>query len=517
MSEMVNQAAEADLDRSEERSEHGVDGMLEERDPSAMTLSVFGQLLEPEGIAPAQDFAESGRLICEQTPSIELRAKIRFILNEDIQFDVGAGDDVRRLMRHWRAELSPQIENTDEDLFVSGFADDEALADLASEAPIIRLVNHLFARALDLDASDIHFEPNENYLDIRCRVDGIMTRIERLPVKIHTAVASRLKLMAKLDIGEKRLPQDGRIDYKVGNKQLDMRVSTLPGVHGESVVLRILDRSDTAVSLKQLGMPEKILEQYQGIINQPHGMVLITGPTGSGKTTTLYATLEKINSEAQKIITVEDPVEYQLDGITQIQANASIGLSFAQGLRSIVRQDPDVLMIGEIRDHETAEIAIESALTGHLVFSTLHTNDAAGAVTRLQDMGVQGYLISSSLLAIQAQRLVRRVCTDCAEVHPLNIDEAAALEIDIDSIAEIRRGSGCERCGQTGYRGRVGLYELLIMTDAIRHHIAAGADANIIRDEAIREGMKTLRQDALEKLSDGMTTPEEVVRVTRAI
>ena len=280
-------------------------------------------------------------------------------------------------------------------------------------------MNHLFARALDLDASDIHFEPNENYLDIRCRVDGIMTRIERLPIKIHTAVASRLKLMAKLDIGEKRLPQDGRIDYKVGNKQLDMRVSTLPGVHGESVVLRILDRSDTAVSLKQLGMPEKILEQYQGIINQPHGMVLITGPTGSGKTTTLYATLEKINSEAQKIITVEDPVEYQLDGITQIQANASIGLSFAQGLRSIVRQDPDVLMIGEIRDHETAEIAIESALTGHLVFSTLHTNDAAGAVTRLQDMGVQGYLISSSLLAIQAQRLVRRVCTDCAEVHPL--------------------------------------------------------------------------------------------------
>ena len=279
-------------------------------------------------------------------------------------------------------------------------------------------MNHLFARALDLDASDIHFEPNENYLDIRCRVDGIMTRIERLPIKIHTAVASRLKLMAKLDIGEKRLPQDGRIDYKVGNKQLDMRVSTLPGVHGESVVLRILDRSDTAVSLKQLGMPEKILEQYQGIINQPHGMVLITGPTGSGKTTTLYATLEKINSEAQKIITVEDPVEYQLDGITQIQANASIGLSFAQGLRSIVRQDPDVLMIGEIRDHETAEIAIESALTGHLVFSTLHTNDAAGAVTRLQDMGVQGYLISSSLLAIQAQRLVRRVCTDCAEVQP---------------------------------------------------------------------------------------------------
>ncbi len=488
-----------------------------EVEAAAMTLSVFGQLLEPEGIVPAQDFATSGRLICEETPSIELRAKIRFILDEAIHFDLGVADEVRRLMRHWRAELSPQIENTDEELSVSGFADDETLTDLASEAPIIRLVNHLFARALDLDASDIHFEPNENHLDIRCRVDGIMTRIERLPIKIHTAVASRLKLMAKLDIGEKRLPQDGRIDYQVGNKQLDMRVSTLPGVHGESVVLRILDRSDTAVSLQQLGMPEKILGQYQNIIGQPHGMVLITGPTGSGKTTTLYATLEKINSEKQKIITVEDPVEYQLDGITQIQANASIGLSFAEGLRSIVRQDPDVLMIGEIRDHETAEIGIESALTGHLVFSTLHTNDAAGAVARLQDMGVQGYLISSSLLAIQAQRLVRRVCTDCSITEPLSADEATALEIEFGQITGIRRGSGCERCGQTGYRGRIGLYELLIMSDSIRHHIASGADANIIRDEAVKEGMKTLRQDGLEKLADGLTTPEEVVRVTRAI
>ena len=352
---------------------------------------------------------------------------------------------------------------------------------------------------------------------MRCRVDGIMTRIERLPVRIHTAVASRLKLMAKLDIGEKRLPQDGRIDYQIGNKQLDMRVSTLPGVHGESVVLRILDRSDTAVDLTELGMPERELENYRGVISQPHGMILITGPTGSGKTTTLYATLEKINSERQKIITVEDPVEYQLEGITQIQANASIGLNFAAGLRSIVRQDPDVLMVGEIRDHETAEIAIESALTGHLVFSTLHTNDAAGAVTRLQDMGVAGYLISSSLLAIQAQRLVRRVCTHCAETTPLNEDEATALEINAKACPEVHRGKGCERCGQTGYRGRVGLYELLMMSDAIRHHIASGADANIIRDEAKKEGMRTLRQDAIDKLNAGLTTPEEIARVTRAI
>ena len=263
-------------------------------------------------------------------------------------------------------------------------------------------------------------------------------------------------------------------------------------------------------------MPEKILAQYQRIIKQPHGMILITGPTGSGKTTTLYATLEKISSERQKIITVEDPVEYQLEGITQIQANASIGLSFAKGLRSIVRQDPDVLMVGEIRDHETAEISFESALTGHLVFSTLHTNDAAGAVTRLQDMGVEGYLISSSVIAIQAQRLVRRVCTDCSELVDLNQDEASALGIEKAICPKIKRGTGCERCGNTGYRGRVGLYEFLLMSDAIRHHIANDADANVIRDQAIAEGMQTLREDALEKLKAGLTTPEEVFRVTRS-
>ena len=323
--------------------------------------------------------------------------------------------------------------------------------------------------------------------------------------------------MAKLDIGEKRLPQDGRIDYRIGDRELDMRVSTLPGVLGESVVLRILDRSDLSIELMDLGMPEQILKDYIRVISQPHGLILITGPTGSGKTTTLYGTLEKIHNEKQKIITVEDPVEYQLDGITQIQVNARIGLNFASGLRSIVRQDPDILMIGEIRDHETAEIAIESALTGHLVFSTLHTNDAAGAVTRMQDMGVESYLISSSLLAIQAQRLVRRICTDCIETTELSDDEANVLDVKKEDYPKIKRGAGCDRCGETGYRGRVGLYELLLMSDEIRHLVTNGADANLIRKQSIKEGMRTLREDALEKLKSGMTTPEEVVRVTRAI
>ena len=385
------------------------------------------------------------------------------------------------------------------------------------EAPAVRLVREIVSDAVRLRASDIHVEPRKENVEVRMRIDGVLQVWREFPRDLQDSVASRIKVLAELDINEKRLPQDGRIDSRIGNKQLDMRVSTLPGVHGESVVLRILDRSDTAVSLQQLGMPEAILGTYQQLITQPHGMILITGPTGSGKTTTLYATLEKINSEKQKIITVEDPVEYQLEGITQIQANASIGLSFAAGLRSIVRQDPDVLMVGEIRDHETAEIAIESALTGHLVFSTLHTNDAAGAVTRLQDMGVEGYLISSSLLAIQAQRLVRRVCTDCKVALPISQDEANVLQIKAEDYPILHRGTGCERCGGTGYRGRIGLYELLVMSDAIRHHIASGADANVIREQAIREGMKTLRQDALEKLAAGLTTPEEVVRVTRAL
>lgn len=480
-----------------------------------LSLPVFSQMLEPAGIAPAQDFNSSGQLVYTQLPSIDLRNKVRFVIGDAIRFRAGTAEEVARLIKYWRAELSPQIADGDDQF--SGFNEVDDFSDMDSEAPIIRLVNHLFARALDLNASDIHFEPNENYLEVRCRVDGIMTRIERLPVKIQSAVASRLKLMARLDIGEKRLPQDGRIDYKIGNRDLDMRVSTLPGVLGESIVLRILDRRDLSIELSALGMPENVLRNYSRVITQPHGLILITGPTGSGKTTTLYGTLEKINSEKHKIVTVEDPVEYQLAGITQIQVNSNIGLNFASGLRSIVRQDPDILMIGEIRDHETAEIAIESALTGHLVFSTLHTNDAAGAVTRMQDMGVESYLISSSLLAIQAQRLVRRVCTACSAQAPMTDDEALVLEVDAGQYPLITRGNGCERCGGTGYRGRIGLYELMMVSDDIRHLITSGADANAIRKQAQQEGMQTLREDALDKLRLGLTTPEEVVRVTRAI
>jgi len=482
---------------------------------NSLNLPIFNQLLSKKGIAPVEEFPRDARLIFINLPSIEERAKIRFLLGDQVRFEPGQEEQVSRLIKHWRAKLSPELDGNKEDND-STLLDNEYLKDLASDAPVIRMVNHLMERALDLNASDIHFEPEEKQLMVRCRVDGVMVNIERLPASVQPSISSRVKLMARLDIGEKRLPQDGRIQYSMGDRTLDMRVSTLPGIHGESIVLRILDRGDVNVSLDQLGMPTDVLKPYSQLIQQPHGIILVTGPTGSGKTTSLYATLEKINTGVQKIITIEDPVEYQLGGITQIHVNSKIGLTFAAGLRSIVRQDPDIIMVGEIRDRETAEIAIESALTGHLVFSTLHTNDAAGAITRLQDMGIDTYLISSSVLAVMAQRLVRKVCRHCGQKQPLTEEEAELLGLKRQQCPTIFRGTGCERCAQTGYRGRLGLYELLVISDDIRHVIGTGGDANQIRTQAIQEGLRTLRRDALEKLHEGVTTPEEIVRVTRA-
>lgn len=482
---------------------------------NVLNLPLFTQLLSKKGIAPVEGFPRDPRLMFTVLPELEDRAKIRFMLGSNLRFEKAPKDQIARLIKHWRAELSPELEGAGEAGGIDQL-DNEYLKDLASDAPVIRMVNHLMERALDLSASDIHFEPEEKSLKVRCRVDGVMVNLEHLPASVIAAVSSRVKLMARLDIGEKRLPQDGRIQYQMGDRALDMRVSTLPGVHGESIVLRILDRSDVHVDLEQLGMPPDVLKPYSKVIQQPHGIVLVTGPTGSGKTTTLYATLAKINTGKQKTITVEDPVEYQLEGITQIHVNSKIGLDFAAGLRSIVRQDPDIIMIGEIRDRETAEVAIESALTGHLVFSTLHTNDAAGAITRLQDMGIDTYLISSSVIAVMAQRLVRKTCLNCAVQDMLTGDEAELLGIDLMQFSELMRGVGCDHCANTGYRGRVGLYELLLISDDVRHVIGGGGDANQIRNKAIKGGMRTLRQDALSKLYQGATTPEEVVRVTRA-
>ena len=390
------------------------------------------------------------------------------------------------------------------------------LRDMAFEAPVVRLVNLLLESALAADASDIHIEPFEDSLRVRYRVDGLLYDQEAPPRRLQAALTSRIKIMAEMNIAERRLPQDGRIRVTAaGGRRVDIRVSTVPTIHGESIVMRLLDRSSVFLPFDRLGFAPAAARGFEALIHRPHGIVLVTGPTGSGKTTTLYAALDKINRPDLKIITVEDPVEYQLKGINQIPVRPKIGLSFASGLRHIVRQDPDVIMVGEIRDLETAEIAIQAALTGHLVFSTLHTNDAPGAVTRLQDMGCEPYLVSSVLSGVLAQRLVRRVCQACrAPDHP---DPASLLALGVTDAAgvELFHGKGCDDCRGTGYRGRTGIYELFRITEDARSLIVRKAPAGEIRRLAVAQGMVTLREDAWAKAGAGLTTVQEILRVTQ--
>jgi general secretion pathway protein E len=388
------------------------------------------------------------------------------------------------------------------------------LKDLASEAPIIRLVNLLITRAVESRASDIHIEPFEDELKIRYRIDGVLHETESTPKRLQPAIVSRIKIMAKLNIAERRLPQDGRIKLKVGDREIDLRVSTIPVLHGESVVMRILHKEGIIIDLDKLGFPPDTLSRFNELIKRPNGIILVTGPTGSGKTTTLYGALDKLNSPDKKIITVEDPIEYQLKGINQIQVKPKIGLNFANTLRHIVRQDPDIIMIGEIRDLETAEIAIQSALTGHLVFSTLHTNDAPSAITRLVDMGVEDFLLSSTLLGVLAQRLVRVICPSCKEVVTSSTEMEELTRFGMDGVT-LYRGRGCESCTYTGYYGRTGIFELMVVDDDIRRLILKGGDANQLRELARRHGMRTLVEDGLEKVRAGITTLSEVLRVTQ--
>jgi general secretion pathway protein E len=391
------------------------------------------------------------------------------------------------------------------------------LRDMASEGPVIRLVNLIISRAIEMRASDIHFEPFEDQFRVRYRIDGVLHDVESPPKRLQAAIVSRVKIMAKLNIAERRLPQDGRIMLRVKGKEIDFRVSSIPTIYGESTVLRILDKSSIVLDIKKLGFPQDTLRGFQALIQRPHGIILVTGPTGSGKTTTLYCALEKINSPDKKIITVEDPVEYQLKGINQIQIKPSIGLTFGNALRSIVRQDPDVILIGEIRDAETAEIAIQSALTGHLVLSTLHTNDAASAITRLIDMGMEDYLLSSTIIGIMAQRLVRVACPYCRV--PSSPDPAILRELKLDGrtldsldIIDVR---GCEKCAHTGYWGRSGIFEFLEVNDQIQRLILEKKDSNVIKEVARKNGMRTLREDGWTKVKQGVTTISEVLRATR--
>jgi general secretion pathway protein E len=395
--------------------------------------------------------------------------------------------------------------------------DVEHLRDLASEAPVIRLVNLIMQRAVESRASDIHIEPFENRLKVRYRVDGVLQEVEAPPAKSTAAVISRIKIMAKLNIAERRLPQDGRIMHRVGGKELDLRVSTVPTSHGESVVMRILDRESIVLDFDSLGFDDDIRAQFVHQLEMPHGIILVTGPTGSGKTTTLYTALSALNTPERKIITVEDPVEYQLEGINQIQAKSAIGLDFAHALRAIVRQDPDVIMIGEMRDLETARIAIQSALTGHLVLSTIHTNDAAGGVTRMLDMGVEDYLLTSTVNAILAQRLVRTL--DPASREPHELLPEVAKEIGLPELGHreryvVYRPVPSEE-NPTGYRGRTSILELLVMSDPIRRQIMQHATAGEIEERAVAEGMRTMYLDGLNKCLQGVTTLDEVLRVTQ--
>ncbi len=386
----------------------------------------------------------------------------------------------------------------------------------ASGSPVIKLVNYLIYHAAHEGASDIHIEPDDNALRVRYRVDGSLFEKMRPPHKMLPAIVSRIKIMARLDISERRLPQDGGIHVMMEGRPIDLRVSTLPGQFGEKVVIRIIDNRNVLVNLEKLGFSYETLKEWRRIIASPNGIVLVTGPTGSGKSTTLYSVLKEINADDVNICTVEDPVEFNLSGINQFQVNENIGFTFAAALRSLLRQDPDIIMLGEIRDAETSRVAVQAALTGHLVFSTLHTNDAAGAITRLLNIGVEPYLVSASLVGVLAQRLVRKICTNCKEPYELQENTRASMERFAGEVDTFYRGAGCPKCRNTGYSGRIGIYELLVPDDATRDKITAAPSIHELRAMAVQSGMVSLRQDGLAKVKAGITTVEEVFGVTAA-
>ena len=453
---------------------------------------------------PEDQFTINGLRLATGKPII---AKVGLLSEIDAALDVQYGED--------KSKMDKLIaDSATDDL---GEEDLAHLKDLASEAPVIKMVNLIMQRAIETKASDIHIEPFEQSLKIRLRIDGVLQEIDAPNVKSTAAVISRIKIMAKLNIAERRLPQDGRIKVQMIGKELDLRVSTIPTMHGESVVIRLLDKENTVLDFAALGFAGRHLQQFIDVLSQPHGIILITGPTGSGKSTTMYAALKQLNTPERKIITVEDPVEYQMEGINQIQAKPQIGLTFASALRSIVRQDPDVIMIGEMRDLETARIAVQSALTGHLVLSTLHTNDAAGGITRLLDMGLEEYLLTSTVNGILAQRLIRKLCPSCkkgAIAAPEIVKKLRLQRFAPKGDIVLYQPIGCSACSHTGYRGRLAIIEFLPMTDPIRKLIMAHEEAGAIQKLAITEGMQTLYENGLVKVIEGITTLEEVMRVT---
>ncbi len=480
------------------------------------------KFLRANHILPLQLDAERGLLHVgvEDPNNLVALGSLRLQTGCSLQLSMCTASDIQEALERLYGEGASQLEKIVDgvDHLDENYDDVEHLKDLASEAPVIRLVNLIISRAVEMRASDIHVEPFEKVLKVRYRVDGVLQEIESPPKQLAPAVISRIKIISKLDIAEKRVPQDGRLKMRILGKEIDFRVSTVPTLYGESVVMRLLDKDSIAlIELAQLGMNPRIEHDFRDLITRPHGIVLVSGPTGSGKTTTLYACLNQLNDATKKILTVENPVEYQLEGINQIHVNEKVGLTFAAGLRTMMRQDPDIIMVGEIRDKETAEVSIQASLTGHMVFSTIHTNDAPGAVNRLLDMGIDDYLLVSTLLGVMGQRLVRVICKDCKEsyVPEVGFHKYVYKMVEDPTAMLFYRGSGCKTCAMSGYRGRRGIYELFTLDDEIRGLIMQRPDISKLRALARKKGLRLLREDGWEKVLQGVTSVEELFRVTQ--
>ena len=491
------------------------------RDPPACLDRLSLEFLKRNQVMPVAETDAAVEVAMVDPGDAYLCQAMELALGKPVRPLVGVSTDIQTAVQTLLGRDTDALAAISEGLGDSDASldDIEHLKDMASEAPVIRMVNHLIARALDMRASDIHIEPFEGKLQVRFRVDGVLRGMDAPPAASAAAVTSRIKVMANLNIAERRLPQDGRIKVRVEGREVDMRISTIPTMYGESVVMRLLDQGGVPLDFTELGFQGPVLKQFEALLARPQGIILVTGPTGSGKTTTLYAALERLNTPEKKILTVEDPVEYQIEGINQIQVRPNIDLTFANALRSILRQDPDIIMIGEMRDTETAAIAVQSALTGHKVLSTLHTNDAPSSVTRLLDMHVQDYLLTSTLDGILAQRLVRRLCPHCRQ--PWRPDPEWVRETGLNHVAQgtditLYKAIGCDQCEHTGYRGRTTILELLVMTEPMRRVVLESRDLDAIRRVAVAEGMIEMRDDGLAKALAGLTTVEEVERVTQA-
>jgi len=491
--------------------------------PSEVIESVPSSVCKQYKVIPVMRHDEVLTVAMSDPTEMETVDSLRYVLRCDVEAVISPRDQIQKLVDHHYGSIEESVESFLDEMSEENL-ESQIMADMSEgggaveedDAPIIKLVSLIIIEAFRMRASDIHLEPLEKRYRVRYRIDGVLIEVEGPPKYLQGNVTSRLKIMARLDIAEKRLPQDGRIQLKIGGKDIDLRVSSIPTSHGESIVMRILDKSSIMLDIPALGFYSDDQELIEKIIHLPDGIFLVTGPTGSGKTTSLYAFLNTINTPTRKIITVEDPIEYQLGGINQVQVNRLIDLTFGAALRAMLRQAPNIIMVGEIRDLETAEIAINASLTGHLVFSTLHTNDAPGAVTRLIDMGVKPFLVASSVKAIMAQRLVRRICKNCTAPYEPDEEELRLLSLEKDHFegANLQKGRGCAECSNAGYRGRFGLYEIFLINEEIQHMIYEKVSTSVIRDAARKSGMRTLREDGLRKAAAGTTTLAEVIRIT---